>query len=65
MAEKEIKATPESYVTSTLSPIILSESQHVQISFAGRQVDNHADRKRNIKGKLIIKKKNKERVFFC
>ena len=63
MAEKEIKATPESYVTSTLSPIILSESQHVQISFAGRQVDNHADRKRNIKGKLIIKKKAKKELF--
>lgn len=63
MAEKEIKATPESYVTSKLSPIILSESQHVQISFAGRQVDNHADRKRNIKGKLIIKKKAKKESF--
>ena len=34
----EIKATPESYVTSKLSPIVLSESQHVQISFEGRQV---------------------------
>ena len=38
MAEKEIKATPESYVTSKLSPIILSESHHVQISFAGLHV---------------------------
>lgn len=31
MAEEEIKATPESYVTSTLSPIILSEGRHVLI----------------------------------
>lgn len=59
----EIKATPESYVTSKLSPIILSESQHVQISFEGKQVDNHADRKRNIKGKLIIRKKAKKDSF--
>lgn len=59
----EIKAIPESHVTSRLSPIILSESQHVQISFEGKQVDNHADRKRNIKGKLIIRKKAKKDSF--
>ena len=59
----EIKATPESYVTSKLSPIVLSESQHVQISFEGRQVDNRADRKRNIKGKLIVRKKAKKDCF--
>lgn len=63
MAEKIIKATPESYVTSKLTPIILSEGQHVQISFAGRQVDNPSDRKRNIKGKLIIRKKAKSESF--
>jgi len=59
----EIKATPESYRTSLLSPIILSESQHVQISFEGKQVDNHADTNRNIKGKLIIRKKAKSDSF--
>lgn len=59
----EIKATPESYVTSRLSPIVLSESQHVQISFEGRQVDNHANPKQNIKGKIVIKKKAKNDSF--
>jgi protein subunit release factor B len=59
MAQHEIKAVPDSYYTSKLTPIVLSEGQHVQISFEGKQVDNHADRKKNIKGKLVIKKKAK------
>ena len=63
MADKEIKATPESYYTSTLTPVILSESQHVQLSFEGKQVDNREDKKRNIRGKLIIKKKTKNESF--
>jgi len=57
---QEIKATPESYHTSTLSPIVLQEGKYVQTSFVGKQVDNHGDIKKNIKGKLVIKKKNKD-----
>jgi hypothetical protein len=63
MGNNEIKAVPESYVTSTLSPIILSESQHVQIRFEGRQVDNPTNSKRNIKGKIVIQKKAKKDDF--
>ena len=59
----EITATPESYVTSTLTPIILSEGQYVQVSFEGRQVDNHSDKKHNIKGKIVIRKKAKKDLF--
>ena len=59
----EITATPESYVTSKLTPIILSEGQHVQISFEGRQVDNHGDIKQNIKGKIVIRKKAKNDLY--
>lgn len=55
-----ITITPESYRTSKISPIILSESQRVQIVFDSRQVDNLHDLKKNIKGSLIIKKKTKE-----
>ena len=60
MPNNEIVATPESFFTSTLTPIILSETEHIQVSFAGRQVDNRADIKCNIKGKLVIKKKTKK-----
>lgn len=63
MAQHEIKAVPDSYYTSKLTPIVLSEGQHVQISFEGKQVDNHADRKKNIKGKLVIKKKAKSEDY--
>lgn len=59
----EIKATPESFVTSTLSPIILSKGQHVQISFEGRQVDNSKNRAHNIKGNIVIRKKAKNESF--
>jgi hypothetical protein len=60
---KEITATPESFHTSTLTPITLSEGQHVQMSFVGRQVDNPSDKKKNIRGKLVIKKKRKDDDF--
>ncbi len=63
MLDHEIKATPESYYTSTLSPIVLSETEHVQVSFAGKQVDHYADTQKNIKGKLVIKKKAKNEQF--
>ena len=56
----EIKLTPESYRTSQISPLILSESPRVQVSFEAKQVDNLHDLKKNIKGKLVIKKKNKD-----
>ena len=56
----KIYITPESSQTSKISPIILSESDHVQISFECTQVNNPHDRDKNIKGKLIIKKKNKD-----
>lgn len=45
-AVKEIKASPESYYTSTLSPIILEDGKHVQTSFVGKQVDNHGNIKK-------------------
>ena len=56
----EITVTPESYRTSQITPIVLSESERVQISFEGLQVDNLHNLKKNIKGKLVIKRKNKE-----
>lgn len=60
----EIKATPESYYTSKLSPIIIEEGKYVQTSFVGKQVDNHGNIKKNIKGTLVIKKKNKDIASF-
>lgn len=56
---EEITVTPESFRTSQISPIILSNTQHVQVSFEGKQVDNIQNLKKNIKGKFVIKKKNK------
>ena len=61
---KEIRATPTSYSTSNITPIILSESPRVQVSFEGLQVDNNKDLNKNIKGKIVIKKKNKEIASF-
>jgi len=61
---QEIKATPESYHTSKLSPIILEEGKYVQTSFVGKQVDNYGNIKKNIKGMLVIKKKNKDIELF-
>ena len=60
----EITLTPESYRTSQISPLVLSESQRVQVSFEGRQVDNLHDLGKDIKGKLVIKKRNKEITSF-
>lgn len=59
----EIKATPNSFVTSELTPILLQETPNVRIYFKGLQVDNNADIKRNIKGSLIIQKKTKSKTF--
>ena len=57
--KKQITATPASYYTSSLTPIILEEGKHVQVSFEGMQVDNRGNLKKNIRGKLVIKKNNK------
>ncbi len=59
----EIKATPNSFVTSELTPFILQETPNVKIYFKGIQVDNNADIEKNIKGSLIIQKKTKSRTF--
>lgn len=59
----EIKATPNSFVTSELTPIILQETPNVRIYFKGIQVDNNADIEKNIKGSLIIQKKTKSKTF--
>lgn len=53
---KQIKATPESFHTSILTPIILQDTPNVSITFNGLQVDNQNNNK-NIKGSLIIRKK--------
>lgn len=49
----EIRVTPESFRTSVISPIELSRSEHVQVSFETTQVDIIKDLKKNIKGSLI------------
>ena len=54
--KKEITATPASYYTSSLTPIVLEEGKHVQVSFEGMQVDNRGNLNKNIRGKLVIKK---------
>ena len=56
----EITITPESFRTSQITPIVLSESPRVQMTFEGQQVDNLENLKKNIKGKLVIKRKTKE-----
>ena len=63
--KKEITATPASYYTSSLTPIILEEGKHVQVSFEGMQVDNRGNLNKNIRGKLVIKKKNKSIPSFA
>lgn len=60
----EITVTPESYRTSQITPIVLSESERVQVAFEGLHVDNLHDLRRNIKGKLVIKRKTKEIASF-
>ena len=61
--DNEIKATPKSFVTSELTPIILQETPNVRICFKGFQVDNNADIKKNIKGSLVIQKKTTSKTF--
>ena len=55
----EIRITPESSKTSNITPILLSESPRVQMTFECTQVDNLKDLNKNLKGKLVIKKRNK------
>ena len=52
-----IKVTPESYRTSIVTPIELSQTTHTETTFEVLQVDNMVEPKKNLKGKLIIKKK--------
>ena len=60
MSDKEISVIPTSYRTSEISPIVLSEKKKVKIIFEPMQVDNLKDLKKNIKGKLVIKKRTKD-----
>ena len=39
----EITLTPESFRTSQISPLVLSEKQRVQVVFDAKQVDNIHD----------------------
>lgn len=55
----EIKVIPECYRTSNVTPIELSRTEHTETSFAIKQVDNPKDKKKNLKGTLIIKKRSK------
>ena len=52
----EVTVTPESYKTSTVTPIKLSQTERTETTFAIKQVDNHGNLKKNLKGTLIIKK---------
>lgn len=56
----EVKVVPESYRTSVVTPIKLSTTERTETSFAVRQVDNHRNLKKNLKGTLIIKKRTKD-----
>ena len=62
--KNEIKATPESRFTSNLTPIVIQETPNVKITFDGLQDDNLSDLKKNIKGKIVIKKKTKKSDSF-
>lgn len=57
--KKEITATPASFFTSSLTPIILEKGERIQVSFEGMQVDNRGNLNKNIRGKLVVKKKSK------
>lgn len=60
----EVKVVPESYRTSVVTPIKLSTTERTETSFAVRQVDNHRNLKKNLKGTLIIKKRTKDGPAF-
>lgn len=60
----EVKVVPESYRTSLVTPIKLSTTERTETSFAVRQVDNHKNLKKNLKGTLIIKKRTKDGPAF-
>ena len=62
--KEKITATPQSFSTSILTPIVVQETPNVKIIFDGLQVDNHQEIKKNIKGKLIIKKKSKKMQIY-
>jgi len=60
----EVIVTPESYKTSTVTPIKLSQTERTETIFAVKQVDNHRNMKKNLKGTLIIKKTVKDGPSF-
>lgn len=61
---EEITATPTSFHTSDITPIILSESARKRVVFECTQVDNQNDLSKNIKGKLIIQKRPSDKTDF-
>lgn len=60
----EVIVTPESYKTSIVTPIKLSQTDRTETTFAIKQVDNHGNLKKNLKGTLIIKKTVKDGPSF-
>ena len=56
---EEIKITPESSRTSNITPITLSKTPRVRVTFECTQVNNLNDLSKNLKGKLVIKKRTK------
>ena len=60
----EVIVTPESYKTSIVTPIKLSQTDRTETTFAVKQVDNHGNLKKNLKGTLIIKKTVKDGPSF-
>ena len=56
----EIKASPDSFLTAKLSPVELEIGPRKQVYFEGKQVDNPQNPKKNIRGKLVIKRKTKD-----
>lgn len=61
---EKFTVTPESYNTSLITPLILSETEHTKTQFALKQVYNKENLKQNLKGTLIIQKKNKDITSF-
>ena len=61
--EKEITATPSSFITSDLTPIVLQDQPNVKTFFRGIQVDNKANIEKNIKGSLVVVRKKPSDTF--
>ena len=53
----EVIVTPESYRTSTVTPILLSRTERTETTFEIKQVDNLNNLKKNLKGTLVIKRR--------